>query len=122
MDKITEELFTSLIKRVDKIEERVNYIYSNLNKNKSENKRISKNKPGMATQGQIDFIIGLGGDPLEDMTSKEASDYIDKLKENKKYPKSTKSDTNHSSDNSYLNNKTLTKEEIEDLEKEGALF
>ena len=80
MDKIVEEVLTSLIKRIEALEEKI----INLVPTKKESIG-TKGHRGDITPGQIDFIIGLGGNIWEGMTSREASDYIDELKTNKSH-------------------------------------
>ena len=76
MDKIIEEVITRIIERIEKIEEKIkNWV-------PTQNTKLGT-KPGMASQGQLNFIKGLGGIPNPNMTSGEASDYINKLKEMK---------------------------------------
>jgi len=77
MDKITEEVLTSLIKRIELLEEKV--------REKTPKKVFTPGHKGGVTPGQIDFIIGLGGNIWEGMTSREASEYIDELKSNKNH-------------------------------------
>ena len=109
MNRIVEEALTNMIKRIEVFEGRLD---------KLENKRpfpeAPKFKPGEASQSQIDYIKGLGGQFRQGMTKQEAGAYIDELiKKNgessiKIMEKST--------------SKPLTKKEIEELEAEGALL
>lgn len=110
IDKITEEVITSLIRRIEILEAKVN---------KSNTSNTNKNKPGMATQKQIDFIKGLGGNTWKDMTSKDAGELIDKLLAKKNNPK--KSEEKEESDLGTFESKPLTKEEIDEIGEEALL-
>jgi len=65
MDRITEEVITSLIKRVEAL----------------ENKQTTPNQPAqngiiLASPEQISYIRGLGGNPWQGMSKFEATDLI----------------------------------------------
>ena len=107
MEKITEELFTSIIKRLEIVEEKLN------NTGNTSHTNHTGNTKGMASQKQIDFIVGLGGDAWEGMTSKEASEVIEDLK-NKKAKEKIKPVHIDLEINRLAHGK-LTQEEIEQL-------
>lgn len=114
MDKVTEEVLTSLIKRVEALEEVVPKTKPNIGTKYPE-------KKGMVTPGQLNFIKGLGGVPDPNLTSYEASKYIDRLKEEKR-----KASNNSVPEKSVQNNNSeperrLTQEEIDDLPEEAFL-
>ncbi len=130
MDKIVEEVLTSLIKRVEVLEEMKN-IFSKRSPPKEILGLDNTNKvrkPGMMSQGQIDFIEGLGGSPDPLMTMKQASDYIEELKNTKdlikKEDQMAQKMVKEFGDKEPLENtpKPLSKEEIKELEKKGALL
>ena len=75
MDKITEEVITNLIRRIEDLEEKI--------REKSSNKFIFKR--GIATEAQVNYLKSLGGDNWEGMTKSEAGKEIDmRLKINAK--------------------------------------
>ncbi len=138
MDKIVEEVLTGLIKRIEFLEEKV---LTGIIMKKVISKGCpipSERKPGMISQGQIDFIVGLvkelgceGQVDYEKMTMKQASDYIEDLKERKESHIAFKGEPSHrelsieaAMDPNVIDTsrKPLTKEEIKELEKEGALL
>lgn len=109
IDKITEEVLTSLIKRIERLEEGVPTKKAEIGTQKYPEKR------GMVTEGQLNFIKGLGGEPWPDMTSKEASEYIDKLKAKKN------SVPEKQAQNDSVPERRLTQEEIDALPEEAFL-
>jgi hypothetical protein len=129
MDKITEEVLTSLIQRVETNEEEIRKLKM-LVPTKKQDVGTYEHKKGMITPGQINFIKGLGGDPWPDMTSKEASEYIDKLKAQK--DSHLRKQNESSAVGSDIQNGVLdkpgetgpklTEEEIAELEEEGAFL
>lgn len=110
MDKITEEVLTSLIKRVEALE--------GLVPTKKEDVGTKKypEKKGMITEGQINFIKGLGGVPDPNLTSKQASEYIDKLKTMRNSVPEKQVQNNES-----VPERRLTQEEIDALPEEAFL-
>jgi hypothetical protein len=107
MDKIVEEVLTNLIKRVEALEGLVPT-------KKAEVGTKYPEKKGMVTEGQLNFIRGLGGEVWPDMTSKEASEYIDKLKAKKSVPeKQVQNDS--------VPERRLTQAEIDALPEEAFL-
>jgi hypothetical protein len=114
MDKITEELITAMIKRIEKIEERLD---KGLVPTQKQN--VGTNKPGMATGSQLNYIKQLGGNPWTDMTSQEASKEIDKLKAMKKR-KETEQTIPHI--NMDFDISKLSPEEIKQLEDQGVFL
>lgn len=66
-----------MIKRIEALENKINHINGINDTNHTNN---SQTRPGMATEGQLNFIKGLKGKPWPEMTKQEASDYINKLK------------------------------------------
>jgi hypothetical protein len=118
MDRITEEVLTSLIKRVEALESLV--------PTKKENVGTKKypEKKGMITEGQVNFIKGLGGVPDPNLTSKQASEYIDKLKTQKDHSQRiNQSSTDELGDAPGFPaaTKKLTQEEIDALPEEAFL-
>lgn len=119
MDKITEELFTSLIKRLEIAEEEIRKIKESVpTKKPVVGTQKTERKPGMASQGQIDFIIGLGGNPWPEMTTKEASDEITKLKAIKERKQKEGTEKINYSE---PEKKPLTPEEIAEIGEENLL-
>lgn len=129
MDKITEEVITALIRRIEKLEEEVY-------KTKKQNPPIynsNTSRPGMATEGQLNFIKGLGGHPWPDMTKYEASKEINKLKAIKDKKSESKSDVNVATErgspspsepaelSGTFDSEPLSKEEIEEIGEENLL-
>lgn len=121
MDKITEELFSSLIKRVDSLEEQIKRLTSKpapaMNQNRS---------PWLATQAQLDLVANLGGTPNPNWTKKQVSEEIDKLKAQKVKPKQTEQPQTSSEEFSHSydipESTPLTQEEIDELGGEDALL
>jgi len=108
MDKITEEVITNLIKRVEALE---------------QEKRVtpSQTQRGIpqATIGQINYVRGLGGNPWPGMTKKEASQLIDSLQKRKNV-KPQKEEFKKEPDKTIFS-KALTPEEIEEIGEESFL-
>jgi hypothetical protein len=117
MDKITEEVLTSLIKRIEVLEGLVP-------KTKEQVGTKYPEKKGMVTIGQLSFIKGLGGEPWPDMTSKEASEYIDKLKTQRNNQQESQKRSEQGSGERMQPaeySKPLTQEEIDALPEEAFL-
>lgn len=111
MDKIIEELFNSLIRRIEILESQQHknsIAQSSVDNGKGVATAVYENKTadnipkypgyrqGMISEPQWDFIYGLGGqmDLCEKMTSRQASAYIETLKEREernKFPKNYES-------------------------------
>ena len=91
IDPIVEEALSSLIKRVDRLEESVKNFIKNFNQNPPI--KADFNKIGLATEGQINYIRGLGGNPNTEMTKAEAGILIDELLKAKK-PDSVETEIN----------------------------
>jgi len=119
MDKITEEVLMSLIKRVEALEEKVTTSHY-----KSPISNQSRD-PGLASKAQMDLIVSLGGVTWEDMTKKSAGRIIDELKVKKQmnyHPKAvlpTQVEDRLAERNT---SKPLTKKELEELERVGGLL
>lgn len=77
MDETVNQLFNTIFKRLDELERKINSI-----------PRVR-----MASQGQIDYIKGLGGKIWSGITFAEASDLIDKLKKGKETPTEMQTET-----------------------------
>lgn len=126
MNKIIEELFTALIKRIDKNEEEIKLLKNVRIPHQSRTNQGVK--PGMASESQLHYIKGLGGDPWEDMTSQEAGELIEELKRAKEKNKrimsdskiKSKKDVEKIADNE-IQSKKLSKEEIEEIGEEAFL-
>ncbi|EKD26420.1 MAG: hypothetical protein ACD_79C01210G0001 [uncultured bacterium] len=122
MDKITEEVLTSLIIRIEKLEGKYEL--------KSENepkKNLNKNS-NLATEGQIKYIKILGGEVYAEMTKKEAGEEIDKLLKDKNHlrKQNESSTTGNDIHNGVLDNlgetrNPLTQEEIKEIGEENLL-
>ena len=69
MDKITEEILTNLIKRVEKLEQGI--------RAPTQSRPIVKS--GAASQAQMNYLVSLGGEVYEGMTKGEAGQAIDRL-------------------------------------------
>lgn len=129
MDKITEEILTNLIKRVEALEQQI-----------STNKSLISNQPQtqpgetpgipLASEGQRKYILGLGGEPWNGMTKQEASRLIETLLKRKKQIEETQTippkiyplqapEENYGDLNS--ESKPLTEEEIEEIGEESLL-
>jgi len=126
MNRIVEEALTNMIKRIEVFEGRLD---------KLENKRpfpeAPKFKPGEASQSQIDYIKGLGGQFRQGMTKQEAGSYIDDLLKTKELLEREAESAQEAvkdygekdiHDLPKTKSKPLTKKEIEELEAEGALL
>jgi len=139
MDKIVEEVLTNMIKRIEVIEDKLAKIpVRDAKGNMSIEKQPKKqSKPGMISEGQTNFIKGLekeldcvGETQYAEMTSKEASDYIEDLLKQKKLKESGKSENlpkkmyeEIAEKDPYLEseNKPLTEEEIAEIGEENLL-
>ena len=97
IDKITEELFTALIRRIERLEEKVGQTQNN-----------APQSIGMATKGQLDYIKGLGGEIRLDMTKTEAGECIEELLKKKKQ-----------TEPEYIKSKPLTQEQIDEIGEEN---
>lgn len=121
MDIIIEELFRSLIKRIEELEGKVN---TNFSTKKVSNQGLIKDqsgtKSGMASPGQLKYIGILKGNIWEDMTKNEAGAEIDrclKLKEKKKETDQQQINTTDDIDSMYG---VLTDQQIKES-KEGVM-
>ena len=94
MNKIVEEILTSMIKRIEVLEGKQN--------------TPKKYKFGEATPNQLKYIKQLGGETWTEMTKKEAGQEIDRLKPTKqeKMPKQPEPEPT---------SKPLSKTEIEEI-------
>lgn len=134
IDKITEEVLTSLINKLEKFDERLKALENGRIPPKSQTNHGVKS--GMATENQLNYIKGLGGDPWPEITKQEAGELIEELKKEKEKKKS-KSPTGGPAGHALMSpeikdasrdheikeeTKSLTEDEIEELEKEGALL
>ena len=131
MTKIIEEAMTNIIRRIELLEfwkqsqENMVYPPSKQGPNSQKTGRI----PGVryASDGQIKYLISLGGQSWEGITHDEISPMIDELKK----PKSPKV-TNHSESPEIeaaikqgtedIKNAMLSEKEIKKLEDEGGLL
>jgi hypothetical protein len=125
MDKITEELFTSLIKRVEANEEEIRKLKESVpTKKPIVGTQKQEHRPGMASPEQLNFIaglekgLGIEGSEYADMTKKEASDYISKLKAMKENNQKEGTEKQSYSD---PEKKPLTPEEIAEIGEENLL-
>jgi len=113
MDKITEEVLTNLIRRIEILE------------NKFESKFVHSNKKydSNASEKQLKYIQQLGGETWDKMSKKEAAIEIERLLSKKEKP---------INDAKYLPkvheiiaendpHKKLTKEEIDEIGEESLL-
>ena len=113
MDRIVEEILTNLIKRVEALE----------NSKKADVPiKEPQNKHWEASEGQLDYIKGLGGTPEKTLTKKEAAKYIDELKRSKYSDVEKEDQEPERKHEMYPGSKKLTKKELEALEEEGALL
>lgn len=76
MDKITEEVITSLIRRVEINESQIKKLQSSINFHKPVNNNFKK---GLATEGQLRYLRILGAHIPEGMTKSDAAIEIDRL-------------------------------------------
>lgn len=140
MDKIVEEVLTGMIKRIEVLENKISKI--SIPNKKGYHPSIppqSDRKPGMISQGQIDFIEGLerdvgceGESQYAEMTMKQASVYIEDLKERKTQglikkegqmaQKMVEKFGDRDIHDLGKESKPLSKKEIKKLEEEGALL
>lgn len=125
MDKITEELFTSLIKRVEANEEEIRKLKLVPKQQTNVGTQKQERRPGMASQDQLNFIAGLekglgieGESEYAEMTKKEASDYISKLKAMKE---NNQKEGTEKQEYSEPEKKPLTPEEIAEIGEENLL-
>lgn len=95
IDKITEEVMTSLIRRIEIIEKDIGELKDKDWKPKYvmkiENKPrdySNQTNPGQASKAQIDYLRSLGGKTWPDMTKGEAGNGIDKILESKSHSES----------------------------------
>jgi len=100
MDKVTEEVLSSLITRINSIEEKI----KNLSTRSKENIYSS----WLATKAQLDLVLSLGGMPDPTWTKKQVSEEIKELKKKRINPKKEVPEVLPES-------KTLTKKEIKEL-------
>ena len=75
IDPITEEVITGLIRRIRILEEKVD--------GKPQVQTRAPSNGQLATPGQINYLKGLGGNPWNGMTKKDATVLIGKLVEEK---------------------------------------
>lgn len=104
MDVVTEEVITSLIRRIEKLENKVKT-------------RIPQTRPRYASKNQIRYYEKLGGEPWEGITHKEISKEIDKLLKNElRESEEVEKAINKGLKQKELDNqKSLTKEQKEEL-------
>ncbi len=101
MDKITEEVITSLIKRIENLEAQ---------------RPIKQNNSEIATDGQKKYLKALGGNPWPNMTKSEASHLIDKLLKNK----NKKEETNQP-ENDLFESRPLSQDAIDEIGEENLM-
>lgn len=122
MDKIVEELFTALIKRIELLEQKVN------GQTPTQTKMPEEKGMPLATSGQINYITSLGGSPWPGMTKREASQLLDKLTKRKAAQKNQTQEPKQNQapekqDYSVPEDLSkLTQEEIQELEDNGILM
>ncbi len=73
---VVEEALANIVRRLNELEEFQRKYYAPRND--------VTQKTGLATENQISYIKGLGGNPKDDMTKAEAGQMIDELLESKK--------------------------------------
>ena len=140
MDKITEEVLTSLIKRIEIIEEKIN---SGVNPSKKE-ESPAKRAHWLISDAQAKLVKDLGGVADLNMKKKDAGLLIDKLisqknSEQKIPPIPIPKDKQEEAEKAFeklsklvpaiidpevkrFSEGKLTPEELEELEKDGALL
>jgi hypothetical protein len=91
MNPVIEEALTNMIKRIDKLERTIETFQNN--PPEAIRKPIQRQRTGLASQSQMDYAQSLGGQVWDGMTSKEAGEQIDTLKEAKKQYRSQQNDS-----------------------------
>lgn len=117
MNKIVEEALTNMIKRIEVLEEKISRLSVPDKRGFHPTKKESK--PGMITEGQLNFIKGLerdlgmqGESRYAEMTLRESSDYINKLKAMKE-----QKNTEQKIKPQIINLDKLSREEIEEMKE-----
>lgn len=119
-NKVIEEALTNIIRRVEDLE-------NQRNKNTVSQKKGQSR--GLATDSQLNYIKGLGGEIWEEMTSDEAGVEIDNLKEEKRRRTNTpeqiydvKGAENYAKKEMTRISKPLTKEQLKEMENLGKKY
>lgn len=119
MDKVTEEVLTSIIKRMEAIEQKVG-----IGQIPQAPTTPTQSRGDLATSGQIWRINKEGGKVWPGMTKKEASALIDRLSKKNESPKEPKQEEKAAPQNYEVpaDLSKLTEEEIKELESNGSLL
>lgn len=125
MDKVTEEVLTSLIKRMEAIEQKVGI--GQIPHTPTQTKMPEDRGLPLATPSQTKYIKALGGSPWPGMTKQEASQLLDKLTKRKEAmnqaPEKTQNQAPEKQNYEIPEDlSTLTEEEIKELEANGILM
>ena len=120
MNKVIEEALTNMIRRIEVLEQKVNY-----NSKPTVNPTVKKGyKSGQATPNQLKYIKQLGGETWDEMTKSEAGQEIDRLVKQKeaRVTKSHQESPEEPQDQEYDKPvKPLTEKQIDEIGEDSLL-